>query len=317
MKGTGRLWREPQVGVALRRSGLRTKSTKPMTQPQDKFKAFTIIELLLVVAIVVILLAMFAPMMANVNYQKKLITCESVLRDLGVAMTTYTLDYNGLYPTAAEPNITGISFPHTDWHKSWWLQQGSGHGGQGHAYDLRPTYRDYLGGKLDEKMRCPFAISYFDEKPIDQRWLTPYYLYVTNNYKNVYFEYAPTESKYVANRRGQAWRPKWHPEAKFTYIASDYVWGFRGWQQEGCLSGHPAPNGYFNEHPSQYNTAPTYNLGWPGIAPFTSRVNFLDGDTSVHSFTMNANSYLEDPDQWMLNGNGGNQFLLPRDLARW
>lgn len=63
--------------------------------------AFTLIELLVVMAILAILAATTLPMIPGVNDQARIVTCESRLAQLGVALRLYTEDYQTMPPSLA------------------------------------------------------------------------------------------------------------------------------------------------------------------------------------------------------------------------
>jgi prepilin-type N-terminal cleavage/methylation domain-containing protein len=60
--------------------------------------AFTIIELLVVITIVVVLLALLAPAMDQAIYQAELARCAAQLKQIGTAATTYAVDFRNWYP---------------------------------------------------------------------------------------------------------------------------------------------------------------------------------------------------------------------------
>ncbi len=68
-----------------------------------KHSAFTLIELLVVIAIIAILAALLFPVFATARGKAREITCISNLRQIGMAITMYTQDYDGSYPYAADP----------------------------------------------------------------------------------------------------------------------------------------------------------------------------------------------------------------------
>ncbi len=63
-------------------------------------RGFTLIELLVVIAIISILAAMLFPVFATARAKGRQVSCLSNLRQLGMAMTLYYEDYNGLYPAS-------------------------------------------------------------------------------------------------------------------------------------------------------------------------------------------------------------------------
>jgi prepilin-type N-terminal cleavage/methylation domain-containing protein len=61
-------------------------------------RAFTLVELLVVIAIIAILAALLLPAMAAAKANSKRIVCVSNLRQIGVAVRNYSIDYGGLIP---------------------------------------------------------------------------------------------------------------------------------------------------------------------------------------------------------------------------
>jgi prepilin-type N-terminal cleavage/methylation domain-containing protein/prepilin-type processing-associated H-X9-DG protein len=90
-------------------------------------RAFTLLELLVVTAIIGVLAAIAVPVIAGVQSRAKQTACASNLRQLGMAITAYAGENDGAFPESA----------HTDEKKSW-------------VYTLAP----YLGN-VDEVRICP------------------------------------------------------------------------------------------------------------------------------------------------------------------
>ena len=61
-------------------------------------RGFTLVELLVVMAIIAILAALLLPAMAGAKANSKRIACISNLRQIGIAVRGYSLDYGGLIP---------------------------------------------------------------------------------------------------------------------------------------------------------------------------------------------------------------------------
>lgn len=69
-------------------------------------RAFTLIELLVVVAIIAVLIALLLPALSSAREQAKTTQCSSNLRQLGLAVEYYTMEYNGYFPAWVVRNPT-------------------------------------------------------------------------------------------------------------------------------------------------------------------------------------------------------------------
>jgi prepilin-type N-terminal cleavage/methylation domain-containing protein len=67
-----------------------------------KQEAFTLIEMLVVIAIIALLLAIIAPALRKVRYQARVVICSSNLRQIGVAIHTYANDFDNTIPFGPE-----------------------------------------------------------------------------------------------------------------------------------------------------------------------------------------------------------------------
>lgn len=68
-----------------------------------KHRAFTLIELLVVIAIISLLTAILLPVFASVRAKGRQIVCTSNLRQLGLAIASYSQDSNGIVPFGGDP----------------------------------------------------------------------------------------------------------------------------------------------------------------------------------------------------------------------
>lgn len=79
-----------------------------------KVRAFTLIELLVVIAIIAILAAILFPVFARARENARRASCQSNLKQIGIAMAQYTQDYDEKMP---------IQYLTIDGATSWWVDQ--------------------------------------------------------------------------------------------------------------------------------------------------------------------------------------------------
>lgn len=268
--------------------------------------AFTLIELLVVVAILALLIAILLPALNQARYQAKVVACQSVLRGVATASVTYAIDHRASFPAPAPRYEGTASWFYTTWQRSWELRRNDG------SYDLRPLYRNYLGGSVNKTMKCPLASPTFADSNIDTasgRVLTPYMLFTTNNYKTKTFVFADIGAY---ERLDRWWRPA-KPGSntlRFGILASDFTYGNFG---GSALSSHPARDGSSVESNNHINSQTGYLLGDAEVP-----VNYADHDGSVRSDNVSAASRTQTA-IWASNSDPGNSdfaFLLPRAMAK-
>ena len=66
-------------------------------------RGFTLVELLTVIAVIAVLAAILFPVFATARGKAREISCISNLRQIGLSISMYTQDYDGLYPYGVDP----------------------------------------------------------------------------------------------------------------------------------------------------------------------------------------------------------------------
>jgi prepilin-type N-terminal cleavage/methylation domain-containing protein/prepilin-type processing-associated H-X9-DG protein len=86
-------------------------SLLPARPTRTRRRAFTLIELLVVIAIIGILASMLFPVFAQAREKARQTDCYSNMRQIGIAMSMYSQDYDGLYPDQDHLWIDNCSQP--------------------------------------------------------------------------------------------------------------------------------------------------------------------------------------------------------------
>jgi prepilin-type N-terminal cleavage/methylation domain-containing protein/prepilin-type processing-associated H-X9-DG protein len=68
-------------------------------------RGFTLVELLVVIAVVAVLAAMLLPVLSRARESARRAACQSNLRQIGTAFRLYASDYDGLYPCNGDRNL--------------------------------------------------------------------------------------------------------------------------------------------------------------------------------------------------------------------
>jgi prepilin-type N-terminal cleavage/methylation domain-containing protein/prepilin-type processing-associated H-X9-DG protein len=114
-------------------------------------KAFTLIELLAVIAVIGIMAALLLPALARSKAKARQTACRSQLRQLGIAFMLYLPEHNDIFPTSAASSALG-AHPE-DW--IWWQIQRDASGNPVMRDSRQGALVHYLGNYDTRHFRCP------------------------------------------------------------------------------------------------------------------------------------------------------------------
>ena len=78
---------------------------------QKNKRLFTLIELLTVISIISILAALLLPALGSARKRAKLTQCMSNLKQIGTSFASYMIDYNDVFPVAAQMPTVAPTLP--------------------------------------------------------------------------------------------------------------------------------------------------------------------------------------------------------------
>jgi prepilin-type N-terminal cleavage/methylation domain-containing protein/prepilin-type processing-associated H-X9-DG protein len=78
-------------------------------RPDQLRRAFTLVELLVVIAIIAILIAILLPVLSGVRRQANAVKCKAHLQQIGQGYFLYAIDYKGYWPVSAVEDYDGLA----------------------------------------------------------------------------------------------------------------------------------------------------------------------------------------------------------------
>jgi prepilin-type N-terminal cleavage/methylation domain-containing protein len=243
---------------------------------RNRLRAFTLVELLTVVAIIAVLIAMLLPALKHARYTARLVVCSSQLHQITVGMINYASDNCGWYPVAENPrtwfNLLAVNRSRVD--------------------NIRPLIEPYLASPDLELMICPLVAELFPNG-VGNESLVSYNIYPNSFGRGVVTSidggaYQVTldrvdhsrikrkvgQTFYVKQRGGES-----KSDPQFNLIASDICqsWGFG--PVSGMVLNHYPPGGDVCEAHGYTNTEAWVSPTRSGSANFARE----DGSVKTHN----------------------------------
>jgi prepilin-type N-terminal cleavage/methylation domain-containing protein/prepilin-type processing-associated H-X9-DG protein len=120
-------------------------------------RGFTVLELLIVIGIISVLMAILLPAIEHVRHQAYIDKCASNLRQIGLALQTYSIDNHGNYPrTSYSGNPTGYA-----------LTEGTG-------TNVENPFQNQPGGVQTNDLTAPWFLLMKTQKLLPAIMICPY-----------------------------------------------------------------------------------------------------------------------------------------------
>lgn len=162
--------------------------------PDRRSRGFTLVEMLVVIAIIVLLIALLMPTIEGARYTARLSACRSNLRQIATAHTTYSVDARNWYP------FNSTQFRVVNGEKKWLFPTGTNPGAS-------PGLATYFSGpksmdpRVQKVLACPQGVADF-RKPNNGQ----YYAFYANringqgNNQKAYYDTHP-DGSWAATRQ--------------------------------------------------------------------------------------------------------------------
>ena len=129
-----------------------------------KRRAFTLVELLVVISIIALLVSILMPALSRARYHAKKVLCMSNMRQWGLASSSYASDYEGWYfnvPCSSDRNIWDLDPKFISYHPTYPLMYKSSGGylvsRSDDKSDLSPCVVLEYGINTNELLWCPLT----------------------------------------------------------------------------------------------------------------------------------------------------------------
>ncbi|HEY1686124.1 MAG TPA: prepilin-type N-terminal cleavage/methylation domain-containing protein [Tepidisphaeraceae bacterium] len=156
--------------------GIRAAFTPVESGPasKDKRRAFTLVELLVVIGIIALLISILLPALNRAREAGKIVACASNMHQIGIAFTMYLNEYRGTYPPLWYPD-------NNQWNSGYGDQTGNIPGTLSYNETFVTLLAKYLGSHVSD-YHLPVSLKIFqcpsDSVPI-ANWLPAGYTRLT------------------------------------------------------------------------------------------------------------------------------------------
>jgi len=97
-----------------------------LSSGRARFRAFTLVELLVVIGIIAVLISILLPTLASARKQAESVKCAAGLREIGNAFQMYAVESKGWFPpaqlvpaTGQKYNVNGLDYPASGYGAYW------------------------------------------------------------------------------------------------------------------------------------------------------------------------------------------------------